>query len=172
MEEAEFSAIVRAWAQYLADHDGDVPPDPYLALANSGGPAMRELRWLDFLSDVPPRFYPDTKRNGRWLVFARDMKNLGEVWNCYSEGTWERVKLSPNGQYRVPPSRPALNSIDRLKEAGYPVWKWRDFRDRAAWLAQNKKRLVWNCQLGMYVVSPRPETRAAGPEATSAGEEQ
>ena len=98
------------------------------------------------------------------------MKNLGEVWNCYSDGTWERVKLPAAGLYPTRPSRPTLNSMDRLKAVGYPVWKWRDFGDRAAWLAQNKKQLVWNDQLGMYVVSPRPDTRAARPEAVLGGE--
>lgn len=157
-----FASVVAAWDGYVIAHDGDLPADPYKVLIDSGTVrSWDELRWYSFAGDVPPRINPDIGKNGHWAMFVWERKDIGEQWDCYADGTWARVPIPSGPSTQPSPHLHDLNSVDRLKAAGYPVWRWRNDADRAAWLAANRDKLVWDDARRMYVVASSPASRPA-----------
>lgn len=145
--EQAFASVVAAWNKYLVEHGGDRPADPYRVMLDIGAVKdVRELRWFDFLDDLPPRVNPSLAKNGKWAVFCRHRADLGEDWVSYADGTWARVK--------VPGPHVSLNSASALEHAGYPWRTWKTPEDRVRWLDENSGRLSWDQSSQMYLVHP------------------
>ena len=159
VDQDRFAELAQAWNRYLVEHDGDLPDDPYRILFYSGRMKdVSELRAYDFLPDLPPRFNPNLKKNGRWVVFARNYSDTAEQWQCYADGMWARVKLPAGAVVAPVGAGMPFDPRETLREAGYPIESWKSAADRGAWLLRNKGRLVWDESWKMYVVGPAPAT--------------
>lgn len=155
---AHFAAVVGVWNAYVIAHDGDLPPDPYALLLDSGKvDGMSELRWYEFNLEMPPRVNQDLKQNVKCQVFAYDGR-WGNYWFCYADGTWDRLIGLPS-KAPGPWAAPTILSLPTLMQAGYPASDWHRLADRAAWMARNRCRLAWDPARRIYVVRPIPATR-------------
>jgi hypothetical protein len=156
-----FGDLAQAWNNYIAEHAGHIPADPYRELFYAAkltdGRALQEI---DFLPDLPPRVNPNLRENGKWVIFSGYSELDGpERWQFYADGTWACMKL-PAGIAFAPASfGMSFDPHQRLRDAGYPVDQWTSDADRAAWLARNEDRMVWYPPWRMYVVRGAPAMR-------------
>jgi len=155
-EDAKFSEVVKEWDRYIVAHGGDLPADPFRALLEASSLPAEDLRWYTFSFGTPPRINTDLRKNEKWVLFyARG--DAGEQRVCYTDGTW--IRINANAKY--PPNQSPSVPTAVLTAAGYPVWEWHTWADRATWLARNKGRLVWDQAQRMYVVPGSPASQLA-----------
>jgi hypothetical protein len=161
-----FQKWVDSWNNYLISHNGEFPPDPYMALLSiEGNKSVYRLREIEFNDSLPPKINSELRRNDpKWVVFVRRYYfDRAEEWQCYADGTWQRVKL-PAGATPAPATfGMSFDPRQRLRDAGYPVDEWKTDSDRATWLSQNEDRLVWYPPWRMYVVRGATATRPGDP---------
>lgn len=142
-----FNRFVDLWNGYVRSHDGVIPTDPYRGLIDSGTvETYAQLRGIVFEGSIPPRINPDLRQNAKRTVFFQTRDELEEVWMAFADGTWSRVSFR----------NVAKQDSDwqgALAHAGYPEWK--SAREKDAWIAANRDKLVWDAQKKIYVVAPK-----------------
>jgi hypothetical protein len=133
----------------IAEHDGWIPPDPYMALVSSGKvESFQDLvnaRIQFLMEDLPPRIQSVPSQNAKGILFVADMSYLGEVWIYHLDGTWSR-----HSDHEA--SGLIESWHEKFRRAGFPHWS--SLKDRAAWIETHKNALVWDPNAKLYVVSP------------------
>lgn len=142
-----FNRFVDLWNGYVRSHDGVIPTDPYRGLIDSGTvESYALLRGIVFEGSLPPRINPDLEQNPRRTVFFEVRNDLEEVWTVFADGTWSRVSFKDD-------AKQDSDWHGALANAGYPEWK--SAREKDAWIAENRDKLVWDAQKKIYVVAPK-----------------
>lgn len=150
--------------ELIDENDGYLPADLYRALIETH--KVESYAYFSGESIVfpllrlPARVNTDLGQNRRLVLFWKSV-SMGEKWLCYSNGTWERWgKGGRRIYYRDGTCKHLktdrldydfeIQAWDALKSAGYPVW--RTVTEKEQWIRDNKKSLVWDETVRMYIV--------------------
>jgi len=169
----QFTPLAKAFHDYLREHDGFIPADPYRALVESG----KVTSFSDFLFDghyavpeplMPVRVNPNLEENPRfplllWFYdtwwnseFDPTMHSESYVWVAWADGTVTHERVAAGSPYIE-----AFNRWEGLyKEAGYPNLLAMPFAERAKWIADHRDQLMWDAALRIYVL-PQAATATA-----------
>ena len=163
-----FCSIADATKAYVATHDGELPPDLYRGLVEANCiEAFTDIVFFGgqipvyHVNDVPLRINKDLVKNPRELLFWLEYRDIGETWMFYLDGTIERkpkYAKSPEGGKRL------RDWSGTFHAAGFPYWTTP--KRKAEWYRQNKDKLVWDEEKGMYIVGKQPESQPTAPAGT------
>lgn len=156
---ARFGRIVDSWNAYIVHHDGYLPNDLYRVIYESGElMGYRELANYDACTTLPVRLNPDLPKNVKWPIFWEDRPDLGEIWICYADGTWSRIKAGQND---------GGSWYQAMWAAGFPLWDTQFLKDERGWIRDHGDELIWDQTRRLYALKPKsatsPATRRAKP---------
>jgi hypothetical protein len=149
-----FDTFVQQVVNYVIENDGYVPADPYRALVESGAVSsfdefIYQMRPVTFdLDYIAVRLNSDMSSNFRGVFFYLLVEKIGEIWVCYTDGTWARESCKIS--FSVPPYQENMVTYRAmLTQAGYPYWH--NTKTKAEWIKNNRDQLLWDPERKIYV---------------------
>ena len=143
-----FKKLADAAKEYLSEHDGYLPADPYRSLIESEKVvSYNDFRFEDRvvafdIFDLPGRLNVQLSKNPNHTLFSVNYPSLDEEWSMLMNG---QVLRRPAGKF----TQDDLDWSHNFHNTGYPYWE--SIPDKQNWLDANREKLTWHPEYEMYV---------------------